>query len=261
MLKKYLKIWLMMTTRVSQIAFLSRFGAIMFIFGKVLRFAFFLLFLVILQTRTKGIEGYDTWQIIFFFATFNLIDTLPQLLFREVYRFRAYVVSGEFDYFLTKPLSPLFRSLLGGSDILDLVMIFISVAFIVFSSARLDGITFLSSISYLLLIINAFIIAMSLHILVISVGVLTTEVDNTIMLYRDITQMGRIPVDIYREPLSFLITFVIPVGIMMTFPAKALMGLLSWQFIAISILISAIFLITSLQLWKVSLKNYSSIST
>lgn len=260
-MKKYFKIWLMMTLRVSQIAFISRFGAATFIIGKFLRFAFFLLFLVILQTRTQGIEGYTLWQIIFFFATFNLIDTLPQLLFREVYRFRSYVVSGEFDFFLTKPISPLFRSLLGGSDVLDLSMLLISIAFIIFAATKIPEVTIFGAFAYLALIINAFIIAMSLHIMVISIGVLTTEVDNTIMLYRDLTQMGRIPVDVYREPLSWIITFVIPIGIMTTFPAKAMIGLLSGQFIIISILISAVFLTTSLVLWKFSLKNYSSISS
>lgn len=261
MLEKYFKIWPLMTSRVSQIAFVSRFGAGLFIIGKILRFSFFLIFLVILQTRTRGIEGYTFWQIIFFYATFNLIDTLPQLLFREAYRFRSYVVSGEFDFFLTKPISPLFRSLLGGSDILDLSMLLISAAFIIFAATNIGGITLFGAFAYLALIINAFIIAMSLHIVVIAIGVLTTEVDNTIMLYRDLTQMGRVPVDIYREPLSWIITFVIPVGIMMTFPAKALMGLLSWQFILIAILISGIFLVSSLGFWKFSLKNYSSIST
>lgn len=250
-----------MTIRVSQIAFLSRFGAVLFIIGKILRFSFFLLFLILLELRTKGIEGYTLWQVIFFFATFNLIDTLPQLLFREVYRFRSYVVSGEFDFFLTKPISPLFRSLLGGSDILDLSMFAISIAFIIFSATRLENITVTSVVAFLILILNAFIIAMSLHILVISIGVLTTEVDNTIMLYRDLTQMGRVPVDIYREPLSWIITFVIPIGIMMTFPAKALMGLLSVQFISISVLISTTFLVASLVFWRYSLKNYSSISS
>ena len=251
----------MMTIRVSQIAFISRFGAVLFILGKLLRFSFFLLFLIILQTRTRGIEGYTLWQIIFFYATFNLVDTLPQLLFREAYRFRSYVVSGEFDFFLTKPISPLFRSLLGGSDILDLSMLLVSTAFIIFAATNIDGINILGGFAYLALIINAFIIAMSLHIIVIAVGVLTTEVDNTIMLYRDLTQMGRVPVDIYREPLSWIITFVVPVGIMMTFPAKALMGLLSLQFILIAVLVSGIFLAASLRFWKFALKNYSSVSS
>lgn len=261
MIKKYFKIWLIMTFRVSQIAFVSRFGATMFIIGKFLRFAFFLLFLVILQTRTRGIEGYTLWQIIFFYATFNLVDTLPQLLFREAYRFRSYVVSGEFDFFLTKPISPLFRSLLGGSDILDLSMLITSLGFIIFSASKLESVTLLSSLSYAFMILVAFLIATALHILVISIGVLTTEVDNTIMLYRDLTQMGRIPTDVYRQPLSWLITFAIPVGIMMTFPAKALMGLLSWQFAFIALSISIFLLATSLYIWKYSLKNYSSIST
>lgn len=261
MIKKYFKIWLFLTIRVSQIALVSRFGAVLFIIGKILRFSFFLIFLILLQTRSRGIEGYSLWQIIFFFATFNLIDTLPQLFFREVYRFRSYITSGEFDFFLTKPVSPLFRSLLGGSDILDLSMLLISTVFIIFSASQLANITLISAIFYGLLIANAFTIAMALHILVIAVGVLTTEVDNTIMLYRDLTQMGRIPVDVYREPLSWIITFVVPVGIMMTFPAKALLGLLSPSAILISFLVSLSFLIASLSFWRYSLKNYSSIST
>jgi len=250
-----------MTSRVSQIAFLSRSGAAMFLVGKGLRFAFFLLFLIILQTRTQGIEGYNLWQIIFFFATFNLIDTLPQLFFREVYRFRSYVVSGEFDFFLTKPISPLFRSLLGGSDILDFPLFLVSVGFTIWIANKLEIASLLSVVAYLLLLANAFVIAMALHIFVIAVGVLTTEVDNTIMLYRDITQMGRIPVDVYREPLSWIITFIIPVGIMMTFPAKVLMGALSWQLIPASFLISAVFLALSLKFWKFALKNYTSVSS
>jgi len=39
-----------------------------------------------------------------------------QLLFRDVYRFRPKVVSGDFDLILVKPINPLFRVLLGGAD-------------------------------------------------------------------------------------------------------------------------------------------------
>lgn len=260
-INKYLKVWLLMTVNVSQIAFVSRLGAILFIIGKFLRFSFFLLFLILLEAKTKSIGGYSFWQIIFFFATFNLIDTIPQFFLREVYRFRYYVVSGNFDYFLTKPISPLFRSLFGGSDILDVPMILISIIFIGLASRSLGVINPLGIALFLILVLNAFIIALAIHIIVISVGVLTTEVDNTIMLYRDLTQMGRIPVDIYREPVSWIITFAIPVGIMITFPAKVLMGLLAWQLIFISLFVSSAFLFGSLRFWKFALKNYTSVST
>ena len=258
---RYLKLWWLMTKMVSQVALVSRFGAIIFMFGKILRFLFFLLFLLILISRTDAIAGYSAWQIIFFFLTFNIVDTLAQFFLREVYRFRSYVISGDFDYFLTKPMPPLFRLLFGGSDILDLPILFILVIFLGVALTKIGGINIFGVILYTGLLINAFLIALAFHILVLSIGILTTEVDNTLWLYRDVTSMGRVPIDIYREPLKWIITFIFPVGIMMSFPAKAVFGLLSLELILISVLVSATLFYLSVKLWNTSLKKYSSVSS
>lgn len=260
-INKYLKVWWIMTIRASQVAFSSRFSALIFIVGKILRFLFFLMFIIILASKTKVISGYSIWEIIFFFATFNLVDTIAQLFLREVYRFRSYVVSGDFDYFLIKPLSPLFRSLFGGSDVLDMPMLVISIFFILFSEGKIGNVSLFGIGLYILLIFNAFLIAVAFHILVIAVGILTTEVDNTLWLYRDLTQMGRVPIDIYREPLRGILTFAIPVGIMMTFPSKALMGLLSIQSVVIALLVGVILFCGSFKLWQYAIKHYSSASS
>ena len=260
-IRKYLKIWWIMTVSVSQIALTSRFSAIIFIVGKILRFFFFLLFLLILVSKIKTVAGYSIWEVVFFFATFNLVDIIAQLFLREVYRFRSYVVSGDFDYFLTKPLSPLFRSLFGGSDILDIPILILSIIFILFSLGKIGNISVVGIALYILLIFNAFLIATSFHILVLAVGILTTEVDNTLWLYRDLTQMGRVPVDIYREPLRGILTFAVPVGIMMTFPSKALMGLLSIQPVAVALSIGVVLFYLSFKFWKFALKHYSSASS
>src|SRR5690349_684425 len=103
-LQYYLKIWWILTLISSQIAFQSRFGAIIFLIGKLLRFIFFLFFLFILTSKTKAVVGYSFWQIVFFYATFNLLDALPQFVFRNVYRFRQQILNGYFDYVLLKPL-------------------------------------------------------------------------------------------------------------------------------------------------------------
>lgn len=258
---KYLKIWWMLLTRTSQSAFSSRFGAVFFIFSKFLRFFFFLAFLVLVSSRTREIGGYSLWQIIFFYVTFNLVDSFAQFFLREVYRFRSYILTGNFDYILTKPFSSLFRSLFGGSDILDLPMILMSIFFIFYSASQIGTLTLQGTFFYFLLISNAFMIALSFHILILSIGVATTEIDNTILLYRDLSSMGRIPIDIYLEPIRSLLTFVIPVGIMVTFPAKALMGLLSPVNIMISFIIGISFLLISMKAWKYSLKYYSSASS
>lgn len=259
--KKHLKVWWLLTTKASQIAFTSRFGAILFIFGKLIRFVFFLFFIIIVASRTKEIAGYSFWEIVLFFATFNLIDVFAQFFLREVYRFRWYIISGNFDFYLVKPLSPLFRCLFGGSDPLDIPLIFISIAMIFVSVFHVGGISILSSALYFALVINALIIALAFHVFVLAVGVLTTEVDNTIWLYRDLTQMGRFPIDIYREPLRAVLTFAIPVGVMMTFPGYAILGLLSPLAVFVSFLVGIIFLSGSLAFWRYSLRNYSSASS
>ena len=81
------------------------------------------------------------------------------------------------------------------------------------------------------------------------------------MVFRDISSMARVPVDIYIDSIRALLTFVIPLAVAFTFPAKALLGLLNPTVIAISFLSSIIFLFASYRLWRFALTKYSSASS
>src|SRR3990172_9106115 len=63
---------------------------------------------------------------------------------------------------------------------------------------------------------------------------------------------------LYKEPIQGIFTFVIPVGIMMSFPAKALLGLLNPATYLFSFFFSILFLLISLKLWKSALTKYQS---
>lgn len=258
---RYLKIWWLYTIDSFQVQLNIRWGLVLFLFAKVLRFATFAFFLVILVKGTKILAGYSLDQTILFFLSFNLLDIVSQLLFREVYRFRGAVISGNFDFYLVKPLSPLFRSLMTGADLLDLITLIPLVFAIAFYINKLQLLTFFSLGSYLLMLSLGFLIALSFHILVLSLGILTTEVDNAILVYRDFVAMGRVPVDIYVEPIRSFITFIVPVGIMMTFPAKTILGLLKPSLIIYSLIFSLLIFYLSLKAWQFALRNYSSASS
>ncbi len=260
LLIKYLKLWWIFTVRTAQIAFESRLGILIFTLGKLLRFGFHSLFIFIILKESRVLAGYNILEIFLFFAVFNLIDSLAQFMLREVYRFRRQIVSGYFDYVLSWPINPLFKSLFAGADLLDLPMIFISGSIVVFILTQLDF-SGLNLLLFMLFVLNALIIALAFHISVLSLGVITTEVDNTLWIYRDFLQMARLPVDIYREPLKTLITFIIPVSIMVTIPVKALLGLLSVEIMIISFGIGLTFLAGSLYFWKIALRHYSSASS
>jgi ABC-2 type transport system permease protein len=253
-----LRIFYLFSTFSLKITLSTPIGAMAFLAGKLLRFALYFLFISYLLSHTRVLAGYDFTQTMIFFLTFNVIDTMAQLLFREVYRFRPLVVSGELDAVLLKPHHPFLRVLLGGIDVLDLLTIFLYVGILIYF---ISGTVIASPFNFMLFILllgNGLLIATAFHIMVLALGIITTEVDHTIMIYRDITRIGSLPVDIYREPLRSIFTFVLPIGIMVSFPVKSLLGTLSWSFIGLSFAISAGLLIFSLFLWDIALKKYQS---
>lgn len=258
---KYIKLWWFLTLNTAQSTLAWRFGTAIFILGKFMRFGFFFFFLFVLLSHAKTLAGYDANQVFFFYLTFTFIDSVTQLLFREVYRFRQGVLTGLFDYSLVKPFSVLFRSLFGGSDILDVPLAIIIAIALVYIGMKLHGVTVFTTIAYVLLLVNAFLIAAAFHIAVLCLGILTTEVDNAIMLYRDVTQMGRFPIDIYRQPLRGILTFAVPVGLMMTIPAKVLMGIFTWQLILVSFTLGIGIFLLSLFFWSYALRSYASASS
>jgi ABC-2 type transport system permease protein len=258
--KHYFKIWWMMSRNAFLTVIVNRLGFSIFFVGKLLRFFFVLFLIVFLLKGIKVLAGYNLDQTIFFFLVFNFIDTVSQFLFRETYRFRRLVVTGDLDLVLVKPINPLFRCLMGGADLIDLTTIPFLVGAMVIIGAKFSPAPLAIGL-FVILLINGLLIATAFYISVMALGIITTEVDHTIMIYRDLSSLGRFPVDIYKQPLQTIITYFIPIGIMISFPAKALMGMLSFWGVIFSLVVGVGALFVSIRFWNFALKKYSSASS
>jgi len=170
------------------------------------------------------------------------------------------IINGDFDLVLVKPLSALFRVLMGGADIIDLITIPPLVVLTVYYGFLLHP-SFLNTIYYFLLLANGFLIATAFQIIVLAFGIVTLEVDHMVMIYRDLTSLGRLPIEVYKEPLKTFLTYLIPVGIMITLPSKALMGLATIPGILLAFVIGFIFIFISLKFWNYALTKYTSASS
>jgi ABC-2 type transport system permease protein len=231
-----------------------------FLVGKIFRFIFFFGFLYFLLLGSGNLAGYTSNQIVFFFLTFNIIDVITQFLFREVYNFRPMIINGDFDLVLARPFNPLFRVLMGSADVIDLITIPpLIIATIYFGSLLHPSL--LSVLFFLILLLNGFLIAMAFHIIVLAFAIVTLEIDHTVMIYRDLTSLGRLPIDIYKQPLQAFLTYLVPVGIMITLPAKALMGLVGPSGILLAFLVGIVVMVVSMKFWNYALTKYSSASS
>nr|MBI5455540.1 ABC-2 family transporter protein [Candidatus Levybacteria bacterium] len=261
-MKKYFKVWkqIAIMNLESQYGSGSRLNTALLIAGKIIRLFFVLAFLIYLFAHTKTLAGYTLYQTLLFFMTFNLVDITAQFFFRGIYVTRNLVKEGYLDTVLVKPINPLFRIASHTIDFLDLLTLIPVVGVLIYVISNVGPLTYQSVSVYLFLCFLGFLIAMAIHIIIAALAVSTQEIDNEIWIYRDLMTMGRFPVDIYSAPIQFILTFVVPVAVMISIPSKALIGNLAFEWIFTSTTITFVFVTFSLWFWNYCLKQYSSIS-
>ena len=261
---RYFRIWTrlaIISCMVQAESFLSSFG---YLLGKLVRIGFFLFFLFSIFKHTDALVGYTLPEVALFFLTFNIVDIVAQLFFRGIYGIRSLIREGDFDYFLIQPTNVLFRVAFHTVDFLDIVTI-LPVAAITFYVLRHMGggaiIPPIRWILYILLTLNGLIIAFAIHIVVASLAVLTQELENTIWIYRDLMTLGRFPSDIYDSPMRGILTFIVPVAVMVSFPAKAFLGRLEPLWLLHAFFMAVASLVLSLRFWRFAIRRYTSVSS
>jgi ABC-2 type transport system permease protein len=239
MIKAYLRVWLKLTAQQfqSQVAN-ARGAAALFIFGKLFRLASALLLVYVVVGKAELISGYSLNQAVFLLLIFNLVQTISQLFLRGVYMFRQKVVDGTFDFYLLNPLSELFYSLFSFTDPLDIIVTTPYIFFTFWAWVNAGyAITVPAIILLFIVVILSTLMVTAWHIVIIGIGVKYLEVDNTIMLYRDLERMGAFPVSIYGKFGENLLTYVFPFALMATIPANIVFGLFNlWYLVGFAIL-------------------------
>ncbi|ATB28308.1 ABC transporter permease [Melittangium boletus] len=101
----------------------------------------------------------------------------------------------------------------------------------------------------------------SLWILTVCAAFYVVKVDNLGYFFTSLFDAARWPAPVFRGALSFVFTFIIPLGVMTTFPAEAMLGRLPWSSLGWAILGSCLFAFVSRRLWKRAIGRYTSASS
>jgi ABC-2 type transport system permease protein len=254
---KYWRVWWITAALSLQSTLENRAAAGFFISGKLLRFILFLGFLALLNQEVPVIAGVESSQLVIYFLIFNLIDLIGQSLFRGIYFFRHQVVSGELDFRLTKPMNVLFQIMTRFTDILDLPLIIIVVVMLASQSYSLD---FFQIIILAYALVLSFILLTCVHVFIAAIGIITTEVDHTIMIFRDVSLVARFPISLYPNFIRLIFTFIIPIAVIFTLPASILTGQES-NLLLVGTVICIIAIFTSRSFWHYAISKYSSASS
>ena len=236
----------------------SRLSSILFLIGKFARFGLFIGFLLALKSSITDLSGYSFDQLVVFFLIYNLFDLVGQIFYRGIYWFRSEIISGDFDFRLTKPINPLFQILTSYTDFLDIPLL---ILVLIMLAINWPQVTLVQNLTFVLVSLLSVIILTAVHVLVASIGVITTAVEHTIWIFRDLATMARVPIDIYVNPIRIALTYFIPIGLIFTVPAKVLFGAVSSGFLLLAFALAIGFYLFALGIWRYALTRYASASS
>lgn len=113
----------------------------------------------------------------------------------------------------------------------------------------------------LLLLFTAILLLYSLWILTVAAAFYVVKVDNLTYFFSSIFDAARWPASVFRGVLSFVFTFIIPLALMTTYPAEAMLGRLPVSSLAAAMGGSWIFAWVSRKVWLRSIGRYTSASS
>jgi ABC-2 type transport system permease protein len=116
----------------------------------------------------------------------------------------------------------------------------------------------LAVVETVLLLVCAAIILYSIWIVVVSLAFVFVKVDNLSYLFLSLYDAARWPSAVFRGIFAILFTFVLPLALMTTFPALAILDRLEPSKLLVSAVTAAVFLVLSRRVWLRSIRAYTS---
>ncbi len=113
----------------------------------------------------------------------------------------------------------------------------------------------------LLLLVSGLIVMYSLWILIVATAFWVVRMDNLIYLLGSVFDAARWPAQVFRGAYRVIFTFVIPLAVMTTYPAMALLGQLTLTTGLACVGAAVVAAVLARAVWGLALRSYTSASS
>ncbi len=170
--------------------------------------------------------------------------------------------SGAFDYVLLKPVDAQFMVSSSRFEPWNVFDILGAIALCVYAFTERGYGPSATDVAVGLGLYVAGVIAMySLWVVFAALSFWVVRLDNLVYLLSSLYDTARWPVHVFRGTWKFVFTFIIPVAVMTTFPAMALLGRLDARTAFATVAGAIVMLVVSRFVWRAAIRNYTSASS
>jgi ABC-2 type transport system permease protein len=166
---------------------------------------------------------------------------------------------GTFDFLLLKPVDAQFMVSTARFELFKVADIAGGLCLLLFALHHMGRVPSAGAVLVALALLGgAALILYSIWILVVSLAFLLVKVDNLTFLFASIYDAARWPASVFRGVLGFVFTFVLPLALMTTYPALALLGRLDGGRALLALGWAAGFALVSRLVWTRAVRRYTS---
>jgi len=240
---------------------LSFFGAF---FADGALFLVQLLTFQVIYSRVDAIGDWGRGQMIIFIGTFSFINALNMLIyFFGVVDLPDKIKRGDLDQYLTKPVNPLLRLTFENINPGSFPLVIMSVLIVVYGTRTAGlAVSFPLGLGYAALVLLMTLLWYDMEIILRTIPFLVISANGIMQLEGHLIELNfRVPGILYKGMFKLLFYFILPYGIMSTFPTQLLSGTLSSRGLLQALGVVLVFTAFTLWFWKFGLRHYRSASS
>ncbi len=178
------------------------------------------------------------------------------LLGPNMFRFSGMVRDGSLDVALTRPVNTQFLVSTRYMDINALLNSTVGVALLFYGLNRLGRTPALHEWALWLLLLGCgMLMAYCVWLFCVTWSVWAVKLEAIAVVFDPMMQMARFPIEIYPLRLRALLTFVLPVAFLTTYPTQALLGHGGARILPVALLLSLLMLWLSHRFFRFALRE------
>jgi ABC-2 type transport system permease protein len=222
-----------------------------------------LLPLLVLFDGRDSVVGWDAPSALIVIAFFMALRAILEgVISPSIVDLVERIRSGAFDYVLLKPVDAQFMISASHYEPWKVFDLLGAIGLIIYAFAQLGRTPSLADVGLGVFMLIAGALAMySLWLVAASVAFWVVRLDNLNYLLGAIFDTARWPVQVFRGVWRVVFTFVIPVAVMTTFPAMALLHRLDRDTALATVAGVVVMLAVSRLVWRAAIRNYTSASS
>ncbi|WP_274363048.1 ABC transporter permease [Paenibacillus thermotolerans] len=228
------------------------------VFSDLLFLVMNLLFIVVIFEHTDNLGGWTRDQIIFIYGFFMIPWSVFSAFFNLWGFTERYIVKGEMDRVLTRPVHNLAQLMLENMDPSALISGLIGFAIMAYSWPHLDvSLSWWDPLVFVVLVAGSVAIYGGIYIALTSLSFYTDAPTGILPLMWNIQSYGRYPINIYNKLLQFVLKWILPFAFVGFYPAAYFLEAGSVHRTALlTPVVGAVFLAIGLLLWNHGVKRY-----